>query len=172
MTNEFLEIMEPKSIILMRGEKMAVGEKIRNLRKHKNTQAQLAEAIGVHEMTLRRWEAGSRVPNADDLKKLAAALNTSVAYLMDETDNPEPLKAKILSLSENIGFLDSAEVNSESKAPQPDPRAPVFEELSADPRKFAAAALLADMDDDQLRKSYDFLSDQKQLAELKKRQGA
>jgi hypothetical protein len=34
------------------------------------------------------------------------------------------------------------------------------------------AALLADMNDDQLRKAYDFLSDQKQLAELKRQRGA
>jgi DNA-binding transcriptional regulator YiaG len=73
-----------------REEIMTVGEKIRSTRKHKLTQSQLAEAIGVHEMTLRRWENGLRVPNADDLQRLATVLNTSVAYLMDETDNMAP----------------------------------------------------------------------------------
>jgi transcriptional regulator with XRE-family HTH domain len=68
---------------------MTVGERIRSTRKHKFTQAQLAEAIGVHEMTMRRWESGVRVPDANDLQKLASVLDTSVAYLMGETDDPK-----------------------------------------------------------------------------------
>jgi transcriptional regulator with XRE-family HTH domain len=69
---------------------MTVGERIRTARKNKFTQAKLAEAIGVHEMTVRRWEIGPRVPNADDLKRLAAVLDTSLAYLLGEVDDPTP----------------------------------------------------------------------------------
>ena len=70
---------------------MTVGERMRTARKNRFTQAKLAEAIGVHEMTVRRWESGPRVPNADDLKKLAAVLDTSLAYLLGEVDDPTPL---------------------------------------------------------------------------------
>ena len=39
---------------------MTLGEKIRKARKRKMTQAELAEAVGVHETTIRRWESGER----------------------------------------------------------------------------------------------------------------
>ena len=68
---------------------MRLGERIKKARKGKETQAELAEQIGVHEMTIRRWEAGERYPDADMLQKLAAALGTSVSYLMGETDDPQ-----------------------------------------------------------------------------------
>jgi transcriptional regulator with XRE-family HTH domain len=83
---------------------MTVGERIREIRKHKFTQAQLAEAIGVHVMTVRRWESGSRFPNAEDLQKLALALNTSIAYLTGETDDPTAktsLTPEMIVLAEN-----------------------------------------------------------------------
>lgn len=69
--------------------KMRLGERIKKARKGKGTQAELAEQIGVHEMTIRRWESGERYPDADMLQKLAAALGTSVSYLMGETDDPQ-----------------------------------------------------------------------------------
>jgi transcriptional regulator with XRE-family HTH domain len=72
---------------------MNVAEKIRKKRKEIHiSQVQLAYVIGVSDKTLRRWELGEREPSASELLKLAAALNTSVAYLVDEkkedlTDN-------------------------------------------------------------------------------------
>jgi transcriptional regulator with XRE-family HTH domain len=128
-------------------------------------QKRLAENIGLSVITLSRYENGHRKPNTDDLQKLAVALDTSVAYLMGETDDPKP---KNTPLSENAMFSHSAE----SAIVKSDPRTEVFNELASDPRKFAAAALISDMNDDQLRKVYDFLYDQKQLAEMKRQLGA
>jgi transcriptional regulator with XRE-family HTH domain len=70
---------------------MGIGTHIRNARKGKNyTQTQLAETIGVHVITLSRWENEVRVPDGNDLQKLAVALNTSVSYLLGETADPSP----------------------------------------------------------------------------------
>ncbi len=43
---------------------MTLGERIRTARKEKYTQEELAEMIGVHVNTLRRWERGERSPDA------------------------------------------------------------------------------------------------------------
>lgn len=69
---------------------MGVGERIKHLRKGKYTQSELAELIGVHETTIRRWEQErDRGPDLDTLKRIAHALETSVAYLTGETDDPK-----------------------------------------------------------------------------------
>ena len=70
---------------------MRLGERIKKARKGKGTQAELAEQIGVHEMTIRRWESGERYPDADMLQKLSVALGTSISYLVGETDAPQAL---------------------------------------------------------------------------------
>lgn len=65
---------------------MTLGERIKKARKGKYTQAELAELVGVHEMTLRRWEQGERSPDADVIPKLAQALGVSISSLMGESD--------------------------------------------------------------------------------------
>ena len=69
---------------------MKIGLRIKELRKQaKITQPELAEKIGVHETTIRRWEQGKdKGPSVDIIPKVAEILGTSVAYLMGETDNP------------------------------------------------------------------------------------
>lgn len=53
--------------------------RLEQLRKAKNyTQAQLAKQIGVTQKDISRWENGLFSPNAQNLKKLAEALNCSV----------------------------------------------------------------------------------------------
>ena len=68
---------------------MTLGERIKQARKGKYTQAELAELLGVHEMTLRRWEQGERSPDADVIPKLAQALDISISDLMDENELPD-----------------------------------------------------------------------------------
>ena len=65
---------------------MTLGERIRKARKGKMTQAELAELIGVHEITIRRWELGERLPDTDSLKKISQVLGVSVSELMGEED--------------------------------------------------------------------------------------
>lgn len=66
---------------------MTLGERIRKARKGKMTQSELAEAIGVHEITVRRWELGERTPDAEDLQKAANVLGVTVSDLIGDGGN-------------------------------------------------------------------------------------
>lgn len=71
-------------------------EKLRGLRKKSGmNQRQLADAISTSFSTLRRWESGERSPDLQVLIRIAEVLDTSVAYLTGETDNPERSKDTI-----------------------------------------------------------------------------
>jgi len=64
---------------------------IRKARQEKGmSQEKLASLVGVATQTIHRWESGKRSPRAEELAALASALNTTVAYLSGETDEPEP----------------------------------------------------------------------------------
>jgi len=56
------------------------------------TQVALAEMLGVHPITVARWETGERAPDIYTLKRLAAALNTTVGALLDE---PSPAEGAV-----------------------------------------------------------------------------
>ena len=61
-------------------------ERLKSARKKAGMeQAELAEIVKISAITLSRYENGHRKPNIDDTAKLAAALNTSVSYLMGES---------------------------------------------------------------------------------------
>ena len=64
---------------------MNIAERLKELRKKAGiTQAELAYLIGVHETTIRRWEAGNKgSPNIDEIKKLALALNVTDDELLN-----------------------------------------------------------------------------------------
>jgi SOS-response transcriptional repressor LexA len=64
-------------------------EKIVAKRKAKGlSQKGLADKVKVSFSTVRRWESGNRKPDSDELIKMAYALDTSVSYLIGETDDP------------------------------------------------------------------------------------
>nr|WP_314718488.1 helix-turn-helix domain-containing protein [uncultured Fretibacterium sp.] len=68
---------------------MLVGDRIKFLREGlKQSQEELASAIGMHSNTVARWERGELAPRGTSLLKLAQALKTSTAYLLSETDDP------------------------------------------------------------------------------------
>lgn len=93
---------------------MGVGECIKRLRKGKYTQSELAELIGVHETTVRRWEQGrDRGPDLDALKRIAHALETSVAYLTGETDDPVRYSSLLMAAGKKPEELDG------NKPPEP-----------------------------------------------------
>ncbi|MBR1604028.1 MAG: helix-turn-helix domain-containing protein [Synergistaceae bacterium] len=62
--------------------------------------------IGVSLMTLKRWEWGNTEPRAEELQKLATALDTTSAYLLGESDDPRPIKSadKAEPLRADINF--------------------------------------------------------------------
>ena len=66
---------------------MVLSERIKLRRKEANlSQEGLAKKIDVSMSTLRRWENEERSPDANDLLKLAVALDTTVAFLVGETE--------------------------------------------------------------------------------------
>lgn len=57
------------------------------------SQKQLAEHLGVSDMTVRRWETTSRKPDVALLPVLANLLKTSINYLLLGTDDPTRVEA-------------------------------------------------------------------------------
>jgi transcriptional regulator with XRE-family HTH domain len=129
---------------------VGIGFRIREARRAMNyTQSQLADVVGIHEITLSRWENEVRVPSGKALQKIAIALNTSVAYLVSETDDQELARKQTIETNK-----------------------PILDLPDDDPLRVASKRLLDGMTPDQLRKAYEYLRDQKQLAELLKEKGA
>lgn len=78
---------------------MTLGERIKKARKsNKYSQADLAELIGVHGNTIRRWEQGDRFPDANVIPELARVLRVSVSYLMGEDDSASLPGGEFLSI--------------------------------------------------------------------------
>lgn len=64
---------------------MSIGENIHNLRKKAGfTQKQLAEKVGVNEVTIRSYEAKKYNPKMNTLAKLCVALDCKITDLIDE----------------------------------------------------------------------------------------
>lgn len=76
-----------------------VGERIKLAREKKGLkQEKLGELIGAHTVTISRWERGINQPNSDTLNRIAHVLETSVAYLTGETDDPKRYTSRLLEL--------------------------------------------------------------------------
>lgn len=66
-----------------------IGDRIRILRARDIvTQRNLAEQIGVSEVSLQRFEYGSARPSLDTLIALADFFDVSLDYLVGRSDNP------------------------------------------------------------------------------------
>jgi len=89
------------------------------------TQARFADRIGVSKMTVQRWEAGTRLPCADDLLRMQQQFDININWLLSgdgpkhlsELEQPRP--AEVVPI-EN-GFIESfrtwvAELISEDSA--------------------------------------------------------
>lgn len=64
------------------------GKRIRELRTGSTmTQGQLAEKIGVTTQAVSNWERGETAPDSEKLTDIAIALNTTVPYLLNGTDD-------------------------------------------------------------------------------------
>lgn len=88
-----------------------ISSRIREQRKTKRmTQADLADILGISEMTVRRWESNKSSPRIEELKLISKALGTTVDYLMgldmpkqeEHTDDTSP------TMSYWGGVLDNA----------------------------------------------------------------
>jgi transcriptional regulator with XRE-family HTH domain len=69
-------------------------DRLKQLRKQRDlSQAQLADAVGVHQNHIGRYERGESQPSADALRRLADALGVSTDYLIEGTSD-EAAKAR------------------------------------------------------------------------------
>ncbi len=76
---------------------------LKELRKKKNiTQIRLSIAAEVSQETISAYESGKALPSADTLMKIADFLDTSVDYLLDRTDNPNPIIYKENNLNDEL----------------------------------------------------------------------
>jgi transcriptional regulator with XRE-family HTH domain len=93
--------------------RFTLNAQIRELRKKRGLrQEDLASLVGVSKDTVTRWESGKREPGAEALKKLAVALETSIAYLMGETDNPAIADPLVQSEINTLGNVKATALNN------------------------------------------------------------
>ena len=72
---------------------MDTSKRIKARRKElKMTQEQLSKKVGVARTTVYSWEKGDFLPEGDNLKNLAKALDTTQAYLLMETSDEKAMK--------------------------------------------------------------------------------
>ena len=77
-----------------------IAERLVKRRKNKGLkQTELADIVKISIPTITRMENGKSNPKTEDLSKIAAALNTSVAYLLGEIDDPDAIP---VSRSDNL----------------------------------------------------------------------
>lgn len=70
---------------------MSFSQRIVALRKQRGlTQQGLSDATGIHVQQIKRYEAGSSLPTADALKKLAVVLHVTSDFLLFEPGEREP----------------------------------------------------------------------------------
>jgi transcriptional regulator with XRE-family HTH domain len=136
------------------GDRMSEARKAKGLR-----QIDLAKLLNVSIDSVRRWEQGKREPRASDLENIAQHLDTSIEWLLGKN-------AKAYAIAK-----EDAKIPNDDSHVLPD-QDEVMDKVKTDPRIYAAASLLVEMDENQLRKAFDYLSDQKQLGELQKLKGA
>ena len=69
--------------------------RLRDLREdHDMTQQQVADYLGIKQPQYFRYESGMRDIHTAALKKLADLYNTSIDYILEQTDEIKPYKFK------------------------------------------------------------------------------
>ena len=89
-----------------------LGENIRHFRKAKGLrQEELAERVHVVRQTVSKWENGLSVPDAEQLRDLAAVLGVSVSALLDLTpeDSEADLAGELARRNEELAELQRRE---------------------------------------------------------------
>ena len=93
-------------------------ENIKNLRQAKGlTQEELAVRLHVVRQTVSKWEKGLSVPDADLLIALARELDTTVGFLLGESDPPAEEETELSRLSQKLEELNAvlAEKTAQSR---------------------------------------------------------
>jgi len=90
---------------------ISFGKKVAALRKElKFSQTELANKLNTSVSVISRYERDEMIPSIDTAKKLAGFLNTSVGYLLGETENDNLLKdPKMMERLKEIGAFSDEE---------------------------------------------------------------
>ncbi len=86
------------------------GKKLKDCRENKGySQSKLAKEVGVHHSIIGRYEREEAKPTIDVVKKIASVLDTTVGFLLGETQDRNLLKdpAILNRLNEISSFSDS-----------------------------------------------------------------
>lgn len=77
---------------------MKLSEKIIRLRKGRGlSQEELAERLGVSRQAVSRWESGTALPDAGNLRQISRLFEVSADYLLDEErESPEGPAAAVV----------------------------------------------------------------------------
>ena len=98
----------PDADLLDTNASIPFGANLKALRKKAGlTQSQLADLIGVHETTIRRWENNGDSPRAEDISSLAKALGVSEADMLND---PTPSSTGDWTIRINVADKFSQEV--------------------------------------------------------------
>ncbi len=87
--------------MVMNSLKKSLGKRIQYFRKlHKMTQEQLAENIGIETSSLSNIECGKYYPTAENLERIASALNTTpqIIFQFEQPKEPTDLLIEINEL--------------------------------------------------------------------------
>ncbi len=96
----------------MKDLKQIIAENIIELRKrHKMTQAELAEELNYTDKAVSKWERGESIPDIQTLKELASKFGVTVDYILNENSDEEkekylmPEKTKYNKLAITLLFV-------------------------------------------------------------------
>lgn len=87
------------------------GSKLAALRKGlRISQSEVAKQLGTSISVISRYERGEMLPSIDTAKRLADVLNTSIAYLLGDSDNEQLLQDKeLIRRLQAVSQFDDAE---------------------------------------------------------------
>lgn len=91
---------------------MSIGQNIKKYRKEKKiTQKELATLVGVNEVTIRSYEAEKYRPKIETLKKIADALNISIAELEPTLFQNSHCQNGVITNFEKLGYSQDESVD-------------------------------------------------------------
>lgn len=92
----------------MKIKKNGIGEKIKTLRKiHKETQVDLAKAVGLKKSSISMYEKETRIPNTRTLAKIAEHYKVNTDYLLGVKVMFTSEKEEIINIQNETGLSEN-----------------------------------------------------------------